>query len=203
MEQPYVMYAVTLAFLGLSILAAHGVRKARSGRVLVATRDNQRAADAVGVPTTAVKLSGFVLSGAIAGVAGALEVLLLHALSPGSFNPVDSITVFSTAVIGGLGSITGALIGVLLFKYLETLSWLGTLRQGLNGAGLLAVLYFLPGGLGQLVYSARDRLLRRVAARRGILVPSLLADKREAEPEHAADETDLLRGALSEPVGVG
>ena len=203
MEQPYVMYAVTLAFLGLSILAAHGVRKARSGRVLVATRDNQRAADAVGVPTTAVKLSGFVLSGAIAGVAGALEVLLLHALSPGSFNPVDSITVFSTAVIGGLGSITGALIGVLLFKYLETLSWLGTLRQGLNGAGLLAVLYFLPGGLGQLVYSTRDRWLRRVAGRRGILVPSLLADKREAEPEHAADETDLLRGALSEPVGVG
>jgi hypothetical protein len=68
---------------------------------------------------------------------------------------------------------------------------------------LLAVLYFLPGGLGQLVYSARDALLRRVAARRGILVPSLLADRRETEAEHSADETDLLRGALSEPVSVG
>jgi branched-chain amino acid transport system permease protein len=203
MEQPYVMYAVTLACLGLAILATQGVRKARSGRVLVATRDNQRAADAAGVPTTMVKLSGFMLSGAIAGVAGALYVLLLHALSPGSFNPVDSITVFSTAVIGGLGSISGAIIGVLLFKYLETVSSLGALRQGLNGAGLLAVLYFLPGGLGQLVFGVRDRWLRRVAGRRGILVPSLVADKREQEAEHSADESDLLRGALSEPVGVG
>jgi branched-chain amino acid transport system permease protein len=204
MEQPYVMYAVCLAFLALSILAAQGVRKTRSGRVLVATRDNQRAADSAAVPTTSIKLSGFALSGAIAGVAGALDVLLLHALSPGSFNPVDSITVFSTAVIGGLGSISGALIGVLLFKYLETITSLGTIREALNGAGLLVVLYFLPGGLGQLVYAVRDRVLRRIADRRGILVPSLVADKREKTPEHSADESDLLREALGhEPVGVG
>ena len=104
LEGPYVMYVVCLAFLGLAILAVHGVRKARAGRVLVATRDNQRAADAAAVPTTLVKLSGFVLAGVIAGVAGALDVLLLHALSPGAFPPTDSITVFSYAVIGGLGS---------------------------------------------------------------------------------------------------
>jgi hypothetical protein len=78
----------------------------------------------------------------------------------------------------------------------------------------LVVLYFLPGGLGQLVYSLRDRVLRRIADRRGILVPSLVADKREKTPEHAADETSLLRDALGaetvgqesaghEPVGVG
>ena len=198
MEQPYTMYAVSLALLMLAIVAAHGVRKARSGRVLIATRDNQRAAEAVGVPTTSVKLSGFMLSGAICGVAGTLEVLLLHALSPGSFSPIDSITVFSTAVIGGLGSITGALVGVLLFKYLETLTWLGDIRLALNGAGLLVVLYFLPGGLGQLLYSLRDRLLRTVAERRGILVPSLVADRRRSGPTHSSDETALLRGALAD-----
>jgi len=192
------MYAVSLALLMLAIVAAHGVRKARSGRVLIATRDNQRAAEAVGVPTTSVKLSGFMLSGAICGVAGTLEVLLLHALSPGSFSPIDSITVFSTAVIGGLGSITGALVGVLLFKYLETLTWLGDIRLALNGAGLLVVLYFLPGGLGQLLYSLRDRLLRTVAERRGILVPSLVADRRRSGPTHSSDETALLRGALAD-----
>jgi branched-chain amino acid transport system permease protein len=199
LEHPYVMYAVCLAFLGLAILAARGVRKARAGRVVIATRDNQRAADAAGVPTTAVKLSGFVLSGAIAGVAGALDVLLLHALNPGSFPTIDSITVFSYAVIGGLGSITGAVTGILVFKYVETLTFLGTARQTINGAALLFVLYFLPGGLGQLMYSFRDRLLRIVADRRNILVPSLVADRRQpTEGDHSADETDLLRGALSE-----
>jgi branched-chain amino acid transport system permease protein len=208
LEDGYYMYLVCLAFLALSILGALGVRKARNGRVLIATRDNERAADAASVPTTSVKLSGFLLAGAVAGVAGALDVMLIRGLSVGTFNPIDSITVFSTAVIGGLGSITGALIGVLLFKYLETLTWLGDLRLALNGAGLLVVLYLLPGGLGQLLFGFRDRILRRIADRRGILVPSLVADKRVGESEdQPADEVDLLRGALAveddrEPVGV-
>jgi branched-chain amino acid transport system permease protein len=207
LEDNYYMYLVCLAFLVLSILGALGVRKARNGRVLIATRDNQRAADAASVPTTGVKLSGFLLAGAVAGVAGALDVMLIRGLSVGTFNPVDSITVFSTAVIGGLGSITGALIGVLLFKYLETLTWLGDLRLALNGAGLLVVLYLLPGGLGQLLFGLRDRVLRRIADRRGILVPSLVADKRaDDSDDQPADEVDLLRGALAperESAGVG
>src|SRR5581483_1114749 len=77
MKDNYVMYLVCLAFLALSIVLSLGVRKARNGRVLIATRDNQRAADAASVPTTTVKLSGFVLAGSIAGVAGALDVLLI------------------------------------------------------------------------------------------------------------------------------
>jgi branched-chain amino acid transport system permease protein len=199
----YHFYLFCLAFLVLAILASVGVRKARSGRVLIATRDNQRAADAAGVPTTRVKLSGFLLAGTIAGVAGALNVLAIKGLAVGTFDPVYSITVFSTAVIGGLGSITGAIIGVLLFKYFETLTWLGDLRLAVNGLGLLVVLYFLPGGIGQLLFSLRDRLLRRVADRRGILVPSLVADKRDQSgDDKPEDEVDLLRGALSdEPVG--
>jgi branched-chain amino acid transport system permease protein len=198
MESSYTMYLVCLAFLALAILAAVGVRKARNGRVLIATRDNYRAADSAAVDTVRVKLSGFLLSGAIAGVAGTLYVMLLHSLAQGSFDPASSITVFSTAVIGGLGSITGAITGVLLFKYFESLTWLGELRLAINGAGLLVVLYLLPGGLGQIVYSIRDAALRRIADRRGILVPSLVADRRTEEgDDHAADETDLLRGALA------
>jgi branched-chain amino acid transport system permease protein len=146
-----------------------------------------------------VKLSGFMLSGAIAGIAGALDVLMLHSLSPGAFPTTDSITVFSWTVIGGMGSLTGALVGVLFYKFTETLTFLGTARATLNGAALLLVLYFLPGGLGQVLYSVRDRWLRFVAGRRGILVPSLVADKRVTEGgEHAADEAGLLQGALGE-----
>jgi len=64
----------------------------------------------------------------------------------------------------------------------------------------------LPGGLGQIWYSLRDRYLVRVANRREILVPSLVADRRVETTGEAADEVGLLQGALSddrEPVGAG
>ena len=94
------------------ILAARGVRRARSGRVLVASRDNPRAAAAASVPTTRVILSGFVFSGVLAGIAGGLHVLVLHGVRLGSYPPVQSLEVFSMAVIGGLGSVGGVLLGV-------------------------------------------------------------------------------------------
>ena len=207
----YNMYLFCLAFLGLAVLAAQGIRKARAGRVIIATRDNQRAADAAAVPTTNVKLGAFVLAGVIAGTAGGLHVLLLSSVEQGSYQPIDSINLFATAVIGGLGSIAGAVTGVLLFRYLETITALGNIRLGLTGFVLLLVLYAFPGGIGQLLYNLRDRLLIRVANRRDILVPSLVADKREAK--HADDEVGLLQGALGpggngserrpEPVGAG
>jgi branched-chain amino acid transport system permease protein len=208
LESNYAMYVLCLAFLGLSILAAMGVRKARSGRVVIATRDNVKSAAAAAVPTTNVKLSAFILSGVIAGVAGGLHVMLLHALGTNTYSPVDSLTVFSTAVIGGLGSLGGAIMGVLIFRWLETITALGDLRLLITGTGLLVVLYALPGGFGQVLLGIRDKYLRWVANRRDIHVPSLVADKRiEVEGDHAPKEAAMLEGALSdepaedEPVG--
>jgi branched-chain amino acid transport system permease protein len=192
----YSMYVTCLAFLGLSILAAQGIRKARSGRVIIATRDNQRAADAAAVPTTTVKLSAFLTAGVISGVAGGLHVLLLTGVDAGTYQPYDSLNLFATAVIGGLGSIAGALTGVLLFRFLETITALGDIRAGLTGSVLLIVLLVLPGGIGQLLYNLRDRVLIRIADRRGILVPSLVADKRDPG-QGASNEVGLLQGALS------
>lgn len=186
----YELYLVCLAFLGLSILAARGLRKARAGRVLIGTRDNERAAASAGVPTTSIKLAGFAVAGVIAGVAGALDTLFLGALNPGSFPPLDSITVFGYSVIGGLGSISGVLIGILSFKYLESITALGQVHLLISGAAMLWVLSVLPGGLGQVIYNIRDRLLRLVADRRGILVPSLVADK--ARAAGTAEQEDLL-----------
>jgi branched-chain amino acid transport system permease protein len=190
------MYYVCLAFLGLAILAARGVRNARGGRVLLATRDNARAAGAAGVPTTASKLSGFVLSGVIAGVAGGLYILLLRGVGAGSFQPTMSLEIFSMAVIGGLGSIFGALIGVFSFRLLRQVLT-GELRLLVTGAGLLFVLFVLPGGLGEAILSIRDRFLRLVANRRGIIVPSLVADRRDTTEDRPEDETSLLSGALA------
>lgn len=207
LTQSHTMYLTCLTFLGLAILVAQGLRKSRSGRVMIATRDNQRAADAAAVPTTNVKLAAFLVAGVISGVAGGLHVVIVASLNPGTYPPADSLSVFATAVIGGLGSISGALMGVLLFRFIETLTFLGdvplfgNIRPLLTGGMLLIVLLVLPGGLGQLVYNVRDRLLRRVAVRRGILVPSLVADKRSDGQEHADDEVDLLAGALGGGAG--
>ncbi len=193
------------------MLAGLGVRSNRSGRVVIATRDNQRASDAAAVPTTNVKLSAFLLSGIIAGIAGGFYMLAIGQIGLNQFEPKLSLDVFTTAVIGGLGSMTGAIIGVLTFKFLENFQALAEYRQAATGVGLLVVLYVLPGGIGQLLFVLRDKYLRWVADRRGILVPSLVADKRveEGEAVHAADEVDLLAGALKGgppvrvPVGAG
>ena len=195
----YELYATCLLFLGLAILATMGMRKARAGRVLIGVRDNERAAASVSVPTTNVKLAGFAVAGVIAGVAGALDVYLLQALNPGSFAPVDSLTVFGYSVIGGLGSVTGVLLGVLIFKYLETITAFGQFHLAISGAALLWVLQVLPGGFGQVVYDVRDRLLRVVAARRNIVVPSLLADKRTG----TGQKDDLLSSLAAGSAGSG
>jgi hypothetical protein len=73
------------------------------------------------------------------------------------------------------------------------------LRLSLTGGGLLFILYFLPGGLWQFVHRQRDRYLRWVADRRGLLVPSLVADKRVPgdDEDRPADETAVITGALS------
>lgn len=198
LNSEYEMYLVCLAFLGLAILATRGLRRARAGRVLIATKDNERAASSAGVPTVNTRLAGFVVAGIIAGVAGALDVWLLQALNPGSFPAIDSITVFGYSVIGGLASVPGVLIGVLTFKYVESITALGQWHLVVSGVFLLWVLQVLPGGLGQLVYDWRDRLLRMVAARRGIVVPSLIADKRQ---ERAGPPEDDLLAALAAAKG--
>ena len=196
----HTMYLTCLVFLGFAILAAMGLRKARPGRVMIATRDNQRAADAASVPTTNVKLSAFLVAGIISGVAGGLHVVIVSSLNPGTYPPSDSLAVFATAVIGGLGSLSGALMGVLLFRFIETLTFLGdvpllgNIRPLLTGGMLLVVLLVVPGGFGQMVFNLRDRYLRWVADRRGVLVPSLVADKRDTGG--AGRDEGLLTAAL-------
>lgn len=203
LDSQWVMYYFCAAWLVAVVVLVRAVRGRRPGRVMIGTRDNERAAAALAVPTTRVKLQTFVLSGSIAGLAGGLYVLVAGGTGQGTFQPVMSIEVFSFAVIGGLGSIAGTLAGVFLFRLLDFVlaqsvsgDTAAILRLSLTGGGLLFILYFLPGGLWQFVQRWRDRYLRWVAQRRGIHEPSLVADKRvdDAAPE---DETSVISGALS------
>jgi branched-chain amino acid transport system permease protein len=84
-------------------------------------------------------------------------------------------------VIGGLGSLPGAVLGAIYVRGAEFFlrsSW----ALVASGVGILVLLLFLPEGLGGLVYTLRDKYLRWVATRRGISVPSLIADHRIVEP---------------------
>jgi ABC-type branched-subunit amino acid transport system ATPase component/ABC-type branched-subunit amino acid transport system permease subunit len=188
-------YFFCLAFLVLIVLFVKGLRRARAGRTLLAVRDNERAASAMGVPTVRAKLVGFVTAGAIAGIAGALYAGSLGAVGYDTFDPSLSILVFVMAVIGGMGSMSGALVGVAVIELL--LHYFPQWGYVITGAGLVWMLQAMPGGMGDALFRLRDRLLRVVAARRHIEVPSLIADRRLPPTDHAPREDALLATALT------
>ncbi|MHB1711159.1 MAG: ATP-binding cassette domain-containing protein, partial [Acidimicrobiales bacterium] len=193
-------YFFCLAILLLVVVFVKGLRRARAGRVLLANRDNQNAASAMAVASIRVKLVGFVLAGAIAGIGGALYATSLRAVGFATFDSSLSLVVFSMAVIGGLESISGALLGVALIEIGSDA--FPQYQLLITGTGLLVVLMILPGGLGAGIQYVRDRVLRVVAERRHLLVPSLVADRRVVSADdspgaHAPREDSLLAAALS------
>jgi branched-chain amino acid transport system permease protein len=173
-------YYVCLAGLLLAVWAANGLRRSRTGRVLIAMRDNERAAQSYGVNLVRTRLLTFALSGFMAAAAGVLFVSHEGALDAQSFGADTSIQIFLTAVIGGLGSIPGALLGAAYFAIVNFAVDGAVGRLFASAFGVLVVLYAFPGGLGAMAYAARDAVLRRIAIRRRIWVPSLLSDSAAA-----------------------
>ncbi|HEX2850476.1 MAG TPA: ABC transporter permease [Acidimicrobiales bacterium] len=176
-DKDWQMYLVAFAGLWLTISAVQRLRNSRAGRVIIATRDNFQAAQSVSVPTTRMKLAAFAISGAIAGFAGSLYVLHETVFKTDSFGPEVSLQLFSMVVIGGLGSLPGAVLGA-VYITVTALLFRGGYALLASGAGMMLLLLILPGGLGELMYRLRDAYLRWVAKRHGLLVPSLVADMR-------------------------
>jgi len=168
-------YALTVVVLGLSLVAVRGLRDSRTGRVLIGVRDNERASEAYAIRARNALMLAFAISGFLAGVAGALFVLEQQLLVNQTFTPDVSLRIFAMVVVGGLGSISGAVLGA-TFVYGVQYFLPSEYAFLATGAGLLLVLLLVPGGLGALFGDARDGLLRIYARRKGIRVPSLLAD---------------------------
>jgi branched-chain amino acid transport system permease protein len=183
-------YYLCLVFLVLFLAVARSLRKNRSGRVFIGARDNGRLMQAYGVNLARTRLAAFALSGFIAAVAGALYAYQQGVVEPGSFPPEKSIELFAMTVIGGLTSLPGAMLGAAFVKGLPLLPGLKNVDQIellTSGVGLVFVLMFLPGGLSEGAYRIRDNLLRRVAARHGLHVPSLVSDSLVLDSEEADD----------------
>ncbi len=190
LNSPTRIYYFTLAVVVLMLLALRGVRFSRTGRVLLAMRENERGAQSYGVSVTRAKLTAFGISGFVSAVAGGLFIHHQQGFDDGAFGPGLSIILFTSAVIGGLGSLTGGVIGAIYTEgsfFLLPSDW----RFFSSAIGVLFVLLVLPGGLGSVLFRVRDEYLRWVARRRGLIVPSLLADRRvedEAEPPEVEAE---------------
>ncbi len=183
LESPRDFYWLCLALLVVVLHLTRNLRQSRAGRVILATRDNEMAAASFSVSPLRVKLTAFAYAGAIAAVAGGLYIIANRGLGSG-IDPELSIDVFLMVAIGGLGSTTGAVLGVV---YVEAMQYLlpGYAQLLATGAGLVLLLLIVPGGLGQILFDVRDRLLAWLARRKGI-ESSALWESAKFEPAGAA-----------------
>lgn len=191
-------YYFCLVFLGLILLVARSYRRNRAGRILIAVRDNSRAAPSYAINLARSRLAAFAISGAIAAAAGVLLAYQQGAIDRSTYGYGNSIEVFIMAVVGGLTSLPGAVLGAVVIK---GASYFGsaTVQLLATGAGLLFVLSAIPGGFAQILYGQRDNFLRWVANRHDLLVPSLIADRRVVAT--GQDEADIVE--LSEELAEG
>ena len=163
-------YFMCVVMLLLVIVAVRGLQRSRTVRDLIATRDNERNAQAFRLSPTSAKLLAFALAGFIASFAGGVLVLHQQALGEDIFAPIESIRVLTMVVVGGLGSIPGAILGAVFIKSTEWFNVIVPERFRFlftfagSGIGLIVVLWLLPGGLGSVLYRVRDKWLRRGGA---------------------------------------
>ena len=201
-NHPRAFYFVCLLFLGLALLSARLFRRSRSGRVIIAARDNERGAASYGISIARARLTAFVVSGFWAAVAGALFAYQSQTVGQGDFDPSESLLLLTIVVLGGVTSLPGAMLGTAFIGLLKY-GGLNTQAQTLaSGLGVLLILYIAPGGAAQAFYGIRDGLLRWVAARRGILVPSLVADAREDQVSEEIEQQALRTAAAAKSLHV-
>ena len=178
----FAMYHVSLIALILVFFAISGIRNSRTGRVLLAMRDNEAAVAAYGVSPTKAKLVAFAISGFFASTAGALVVHHQQALVVETNNHWQSIDLFVAAVAGGISSVIGAVLGALY--YWGGVWWLpGNWRLLVLGGGVLGVLLILPGGMASGLYQIRDAAARKLALHHDIDAPGFTSDSHEEKSQ--------------------
>ncbi len=162
-----IFYLIILALLAASMVIAQLLERSRFGAWLIAVRENEDAAMALGVDAFAIKLGAMVLSAAITAAAGCFYVQYFLFIDSGiAYGTWISIEALLTPIIGGVGTVFGALVGALVVKALGEGAKLVTgdvpgLDLMIYGAVLILVIRFAPRGLVGALADARDRLAHR------------------------------------------
>jgi branched-chain amino acid transport system permease protein len=153
------LYFVILAIAIGLFWMAHNLLSGRVGRAIMAIRDQPTAAAALGVNLTFVKTATFGLSAAYTGVAGALSALAVAYIAPDSFPAFLSISLLVGVVVGGLGSISGAIFGALFIQFVPNVAdeISKSAPWAVYGAMLLALAYAAPNGVMGILKKIRTR----------------------------------------------
>jgi branched-chain amino acid transport system permease protein len=155
-------FPVITVLTALVVLATMMITTSRFGRAMVAVRESEHVALASGVDVRAVKVSAFAMSALYSGLAGGIYALDHSFVSPNEFGFAGAVVVLSMIVVGGMGSIPGALLGVVLIGLLPVL--LQTALRSLQlwqeliyGLILTLAVMFMPRGVWGAIMSLRQR----------------------------------------------
>jgi branched-chain amino acid transport system permease protein len=141
-------YEFSLLVAVLCVGLLYCVTRSRFGSLVEAIRDDALAAAACGISATPIKLSVFVFSAAMAGLAGGMLAYFIGFVGPGDFGPQQSILIFEMAILGGLGSIPGAILGAaILIIAPEVFRFLQPYRLGIIGLLMIVLMTYRPQGL--------------------------------------------------------
>lgn len=154
------MYGLALAVLAVTLVASVWVRQSRFGRALVAIREDEVLAASIGINVTFHKLGAFVLSSMLAGLAGIVYAPFVGFISPDMMSTSESVAMVGMLIVGGIGTVLGPVIGVLVFLGLpEVLRVAKFYRLVILGVVIVLTVLFLPRGIvGTLKERARARL---------------------------------------------
>ena len=189
-------YGFCLAGATLLTWMTLNVAASRHGRALVAVRDADVAAEAVGISKPWLLVSVFIFAGAVAAIAGGLFASLQTYITPDAFTFDLSLLFFIAVLIGGRGSVLGPLIGTIVLTLLpEVAAPLAAWSTFLYAALLLVIVLAVPGGIADLLDVANRRALpseRTIAPR-----PAALADLLSSQAQASREPMQLTGIALS------
>lgn len=161
-------YYFTLLLMIIAFICAWNLVRGRTGRAMIAIRDNPIAAQAMGINTALYKSLTFAVSGMYTGLAGALAAIVIEYVAPDSFTFILAVTFLVGLVVGGVASIPGAIFGGFFILLIPNLSeWVADLSgrtdaKGLSwavyGAFLILTVYVMPSGFAGLVRLAIHKL---------------------------------------------
>ena len=154
MSQDMWLYYFTLFISTVIYILAVNLLRSRSGRAIMAIRDNQIAASAMGVDLPLYKTLAFGISAAFTGIAGALGAIVVQFVAPDSFTIQLAIAIFVGMVVGGVGWLPGSLVGSAFIVFVPNVA--EHISKGLSGAVfgvfLFAVIFLLPHGARQVAF---------------------------------------------------
>jgi len=157
------LYVFTVLVAIVMYICAHNLVRSRTGRALIAIRDQPIAASAMGINVSLYKSLTFGVSALYTGVAGALGAIAISFVAPDSFTFQLAVALFVGLVVGGAASISGTLFGGLFVLFVPNIA--ETFSKGLAGAVygviLLLVIYLMPTGAAGLVRLITGKLVRQ------------------------------------------